>query len=227
MAQISQLTEVPKLGTFVPVMGSKQIVAPLAATLFGKTRRAMLAQLYSHPDEAFYVRQLIRAAKGGLGAVQRELKELTEAGIIQRQVRGRQVYYQANSRCPIYAELRGIVLKTTGVGDVLRGHLALLADRVRVALVYGSVARGEEKEGSDIDLMVIGAASFGDVVAALGPAEKILGREINPTVYSDNEFRNKVVAKHHFVTAVLKGPKLFVIGEQRELTRLAKERLAR
>ena len=89
------------------------------------------------------------------------------------------------------------------------------------------MARGEEKEGSDIDLMVIGAASFGDVVAALGPAEKILGREINPTVYSDNEFRNKVVAKHHFVTAVLKGPKLFVIGEQRELTRLAKERLAR
>ena len=187
----------------------------------------MLAQLYSHPDEAFYVRQLIRAAKGGLGAVQRELKELTEAGIIQRQVRGRQVYYQANPRCPIYAELRGIVLKTAGAGDVLRSHLALLADRIRVALVYGSVARGEEKEGSDIDLMVIGEVSFGDVVAALGPAAKILEREINPTVYSDNEFHNKVVAKHHFVTAVLKGPKLFVIGEQRELTRLAKERLAR
>lgn len=223
----ARLTRVPNVGTFVPKMGSEPATAPLAATLFGKTRRAMLAQFYSHPDEAFYVRQLIRAVRGGLGAVQRELKELTQAGIIQRQVRGHQVYYQANPRCPIYAELRGIVLKTAGVGDVLCGHLAPLAGRIRAAFVYGSVARGEEKEGSDIDLMVIGDVSFGDIVTALGPAQNALGREINPTVYSADEFHKKAAAKHHFVTTVIKGPKLFVLGEERELTRLVKERLAR
>lgn len=208
-------------------MGSKQITASLSATLFGKTRQALLAQLYSHPDEAFYMRQLIRAVQGGLGAVQRELKELAQAGIIQRQVRGRQVYYQANSQCPIYAELRGIVLKTAGAADVLRNHLQSLAEHIRVAFVYGSVARGEEGRGSDIDLMVIGDASFGDVVTALGPAQNALGREINPTVYTVDEFRKKIAAKHHFVTTVFKGPKLFVLGEERELTRLVKERLAR
>lgn len=208
-------------------MGSKQITASLSATLFGKTRQALLGQLYSHPDEAFYVRQLIRVVRGGLGAVQRELKELTQAGIIQRQVRGRQVYYQANAQCPIYAELRGIVLKTAGAADVLRGHLQSLAKHIRVAFVYGSVARGEEGRGSDIDLMVIGDASFGDVVTALGPAQNALGREINPTAYSADEFRKKVAAKHHFVTTVFKGPKLFVLGEERELTRLVRERLAR
>lgn len=208
-------------------MGSEQITASLSATLFGKTRQALLAQLYSHPDEAFYVRQIIRAVRGGLGAVQRELKELTQAGIIQRQVRGRQVYYQANSQCPIYAELRGIVLKTAGAADVLRSHLQSLVEHIRVAFAYGSVARGEEGRGSDIDLMVIGEASFGDVVTALGPAQDALGREINPTVYSTDEFRKKVAAKHHFVTTVIKGPKLFVLGEERELTRLVKKRLAR
>lgn len=208
-------------------MGSKQMTASLSATLFGRTRQALLAKLYGHPDEAFYVRQLIRAVRGGLGAVQRELKELTQAGIIQRQVRGRQVYYQANSQCPIYAELRGIVLKTAGAADVLRSHLQSLAEHIRVAFVYGSVARGEEGRGSDIDLMVIGDASFGDVVTALGPAQNALGREINPTVYSADEFHKKAAAKHHFVTTVIKGRKLFVLGEERELTRLVKERLAR
>lgn len=194
----------------------------LAATLFGKTRRAILSLVFARPGEAFYLRQLMRAAGIGRGTVQREVEVLTRAGILRRIVRGRQVYYEANPECPVFPELRGLVVKTAGVADVLKGALAPLAERLRVAFVYGSVAHGAERSGSDIDLMVIGDPAFGEVVVALAPAQEILGREVNPTVYPPDEFRAKRAARHHFVSTVLKGKKIFVIGDERELARLAR-----
>lgn len=198
----------------------------VSTTLFGKTRRAVLSLLFTHTDEAFYLRQIVRAIGAGLGAVQRELKRLTEAGIIRRTVRGRQVYYQANPDCPLFAELRGLVIKTAGVGDVLRAALAPLADRIHLALIYGSLARGEERRSSDIDVLVVGEVTFGEVVAILAPAQETLGREINPNVYPSAEFRSKLAAGHHFLRTVIGGPKLFLIGDEYELARLAKKRLA-
>ncbi len=198
----------------------------LSHVLFGRTRRAILGLLYGHPDEAYYLRQLVRSAGLGLGAAQREVKRLAEAGIIRRTVRGHLVYYQANPECPLFGELKSLVVKTAGAADLLRDGLASLAGRISVAFIYGSVAGLKQKSGSDVDLMVIGDVSFGDVVAALGAAQELLHREINPTVYSPAEFKRKLKARHHFLSSVLKTEKVFVMGDQHELARLGPIRLA-
>lgn len=197
----------------------------LPATLFGKTRRAVLGLLYGHADEAFYLRQIVRASGCGLGAVQRELKRLAEAGIIRRTIRGPLVYFQADPNCPVFEELKSLVVKTAGVTDILRAALAALADRVKIALVYGSIARGEECRESDVDLLVVGEVTFSEVVSSLGPAQEKLRREINPTVYPPAEFRSKVRAGDHFLKSVLTGPRAFVLGDQHELARVAQERM--
>lgn len=206
-------------------MGTKSEASGLSATLFGKTRRAIFSLLFTHADEAFYLRQLVRAAGVGLGAVQRELNQLTEAGIIRRSVRGRQVYFQANPDCPIFEELKNLVTKTAGVADVLKAALAPLADRIRIALIYGSVARGKEKRASDVDLLVVGDAAFSEIVSALAAAQQTLRREVNPTVYPPGEFTSKLAAGHHFLKTITKNERLFLIGDERELARLAQKRL--
>lgn len=217
---------VTKKGTIVPKMSTLPENDILSAALFGKTRRAVLSLLYSHPDEAFYLRQLVRAAGVGSGAVQREVRRLYEAGIIRRMVRGRQVYYQANSECPVFVELRGLIVKTAGVGDVMRAAMASLADRISFAFIYGSVARGEEYRGSDLDVLVVGDVSFAEIVLAVGQSQEMLGRDINPTVYPSAEFRSKLATGHHFLETVLKETKIFLIGDENELARLAGKRLA-
>jgi len=182
---------------------------------------ALLSYLYGRPDESFYLRQLARSSGAGLGAVQRELTILAEAGVIQRRQTGRQVFFQANPECPIFSELRGIVTKTFGVVDILRVALGPLTAQVQVAFLYGSVARGEISRGSDIDVMVIGDASFGDVVTALAEAQKAIGREVNPTVFPPAEFRNKLGKNNHFLDDVMGGSKIFIVGTERDLAGLA------
>ncbi len=161
-----------------------------------------------------------------MGVVQRELIELTEVGILRRTVSGRQVYYEANRDSPIFHELHGLVVKTAGVADVLRDALFSLGDRVAVAFIYGSVARGDERRDSDVDVLIVGEASFAESVAALSVAEERLAREINPTVYPASEFGEKARTRQHFIERVLAGPKTFLVGSDRELARLAQERLA-
>jgi len=207
-------------------MSTAPTSSSLSAALFGQTRRAILALLYGHPDEAYYLRQLARSGGLGLGAVQREVKRLTEAGILRRTVRGHQVYYQADPECPVFADLKGLVVKTAGAVDVLRDALAPLTGQIKVAFIYGSVARFHQRSASDVDLLVIGDVSFGDVVSALATAQKPLGREINPTVYSPAEFRSKLKAHHHFLSSVLRNEKVFVIGDEHGLAGLDPIRLA-
>ena len=199
----------------------------LSAALFGQTRRAILALLYSHPDRSYYLRHLVRSAGVGLGAAQREVKRLTDAGIIRRTVSGNQVFYQANPECPVFGELKGLMVKTTGVADVLRAALAPLAAQIRLAFIFGSVAKLAQRNGSDVDVMVVGELTFGEIVSALGAAQETLAREINPTVYSPAEFRSKLKAGHHFVTAVIGGEKVFLIGDEHELARLGAKRLGK
>lgn len=182
--------------------------------------------LYGHTDQSFYLREIARAAGAGLGAVQRELKHLSDSGILRRTVRGNQVHYQANSECPIFEELKNLVIKTAGMGDVLRAALAPLADRIEIALVYGSFARGEEQRGSDVDLLIVGDVTFSEVTSALGEAQDTLGREINPTVYPPREFQSKLREGHHFLTSVSKEPRILLIGGEHEFERLAQKRLA-
>jgi len=193
----------------------------LCSGLFGKTRQAVLALLYGRADSSFYTKQILDAVKIGRGTVQRELKNLTDSGIIIREVQGRQVYYRANEKCPIFNELKSIVRKTFGVADVLRQSLGAEVSKVRVAFIFGSVARSADDRRSDIDLMVVGKISFGDVVSLLSPAEEKLGREVNVVVYPIAEFKRKVKEDHHFVKTVLEDEKIFVIGDEDELRRLA------
>ncbi len=193
----------------------------LCSGLFGKTRQAVLALLYGRADSSFYTKQVLDAVKIGRGTVQRELKNLTDTGIIIREVQGRQVYYRANEKCPIFNELKSIVRKTFGVADVIRQSLETVADKIRIAFIFGSVARSADDRKSDFDVMIVGAISFGDIVTLLSPAEEKLGREVTPVVYPVAEFKQKVKEDHYFVKTVLEGEKIFLIGDEGELRRLA------
>jgi predicted nucleotidyltransferase len=202
-------------------MSSNAIRQSRTQSLFGRTRSSLLALLYGRASEAFYLRQIARALGSGHGAVQRELAQLNEMGLVVRTTRGNQVLYRANAESPVFTELKSLIAKTVGVHDTLRTALAPLDAKVEVAFVYGSVARHEEQPSSDVDVMIIGGASFSAVVTALNPAQRILGREVNPTVFSPSEFRSKVGAGNHFLKKVLSEKKLFLIGTQDELAKLA------
>jgi predicted nucleotidyltransferase len=172
------------------------------------------------PEESFYLRQIVRTARIGLGAAQRELARWVDAGLLVRTRRGNQVYYQANAASSVFGELKALAVKTAGLADILRQALEDLGDRIVVAFVHGSMASGTQKAGSDVDLVVIGSASFGEVVAACQKAQHAIGREVNSIVYPVQEFHAKLRAKHHFVTSLMDSPKIFLIGNERELDRL-------
>ncbi len=196
-----------------------------ATALFGETRQAVLGFFFDHPDERFYQRQVVRALDMGSGAVQRELARLTAGGILTRTVEGRQAYYQADREGVIFPELHGLVRKTMGVTGVLRTALLPLAQRIRIAFVYGSMASGQERGESDVDVMIVGDdISLSIVAPLLRPARGALRREINPTTYRTEEFGRKLAQRHAFVTRVVDGPKVFVVGTQGDLDRLAQRR---
>lgn len=194
--------------------------------LFGRTRTAILSLLYGHPNERYYLRQLVRETGAGNGAIQREVRQLAAAGLLLRTTEGNQVFYQANHQSPVFSELRSLLLKTSGVRDVLRRALAPLSESIRVAFVYGSIAEQNERAGSDVDLMIVGSAGFEEVTARLSGAEKRLGREINPSIYSTDDFRSKMRAGNHFLTSVTKRAKLFILGNENDLRELSAKRLA-
>ncbi len=207
-------------------MGTKTHGTAGSSALFGKTRQAVLALLYGHDKESFYLRQIVRAVSLGQGRVQRELAHLTERGLLIRARRGNQVYYQANQNSPVFSELKSLLVKTAGVADVLRTALKNFSSRVQVAFLYGSIATGMDRVTSDIDLLVIGRVSFGEVVEAVSVAQEKLQRDVNPSVYSPEEFWKKLLAGHHFLNEVFESPKIFLIGNERELKRVGSKRLA-
>jgi predicted nucleotidyltransferase len=207
-------------------MGTHAHSEAISQVLFGQTRTAILSLLYGHGDESFYLRQLVRETGAGNGAVQREVKQLSDAGLIVRKTVGNLVFYQANRKSPVFSELRGLLLKTAGVRDVLREALAPLKNRIEVAFVYGSIAAQKDWVESDVDLMIVGDATFDEVVPRLSDAQKRLRREINPTIYPVREFRAKVASGNHFLTSVLQSKKLFVFGNENDLRELSAKRLA-
>lgn len=189
----------------------------LGTVFFGAYRRQVLGLLLLHPDEAFHLREIARATNTQPGTLRRELAQLADAGVLSREKVGNLVRYKAETACPIYDELRGILKKTAGVADVLRDGLASLSDKISVAFVYGSVASDAERRSSDIDVMVVGSASFEEVVGALHSSQEELRREINPNVYSLAEFKKKAKEKGSFLARVLDEPKLFILGKEHDL----------
>ncbi len=193
-------------------MGARIVCGDLAGTLFGRTRRAVLALLYARPDEAFYLRQVARQIRAGQGAVQRELQRLVQAGVLLREEQGREIYYRANRKCPIFPELHGLVVKTAGLADVLRSALLPLGNRVRTAFIYGSLAAGAATQASDVDLFLVGTVDEMVLHKAVAQAEEQLGRAVNYTLLSPREFARRRQERGGFVARVLRGPKIPLTG---------------
>jgi predicted nucleotidyltransferase len=185
--------------------------------LLPKTRQGILAATLVQHEKAWYASELAQRLGVPSSSLQRELQDLTEAGILNTHKQGRMVYYQANRESPVFPDLRGLLLKTAGLVDVLAQALKPVASKVRTAFVYGSIATGSEDSNSDIDLMVVGEVSPQDLALPLRRARESLGREINPTVYSPVEFERKRAANDHFLTQVLDKPRLAVLGNKDEL----------
>ncbi len=197
----------------------------LSEALFSKTQRRVMGLLFGNPSRSYYANEIIRSAGTGVGTVQRELERLTAVGLVTAKKIGNQKHYQANRQAPIFEELRGIVLKTFGLADVLREALVPLAGRIHTAFIYGSVAKGTDTASSDIDLMVIGdKLSYADLFPLLTKAESKLGRAINPTVYSGRELRRKLQDGNEFLDRVLKQPRIFLAGTDDALEKPRKSR---
>lgn len=197
-----------------------------AALLFGAYRRDVLALLLLHPEESKHLREIARVTGKAPGTLLRELNALVAAGILQRRPQGNQVLFQADPACPIHEDLRNILKKTVGVAGVLREALAPLAPRIRAAFVYGSVARGDERPHSDLDVLVVGDVDFADLVAALAPAQEVLCREVNPNVYPALEFDRKRAQGSPFLERVLADRKIFILGGEDDLGKPAANRKA-
>jgi len=215
------------MGTIEPIMGNKRLVTAIGEALYGKTRQAVLSLFFGQPDRRFLQKEVIKRIGLGSGTVQRELERLWRAEILVRTTEGRQTYYQANHRCPVFEELRGLVRKTFGVTQVLQQALEPIANRIDVAFIFGSVASGTERSESDLDLMVVANdVTLSDLIPAVRETERELGGEVNPSVYTPKEFSRRLAERQNFLSNVVEGPKLFLIGDEHELGRLAKVRLA-
>ena len=196
-----------------PIMGTKTNDS-LANALFPKVRQRVLSVLFRTPDRSFYANEVISLAQSGTGAVQRELANLAQAGLITVTKLGNQKHFQANAQSPLYAELRSLVLKTVGLADVLRNALAPMAAGIRSAFVYGSMASQQDTAKSDVDVLLVSQTlSYADVFAALESASQQLKRNINPTLYTPDEFARRLNQDHAFITRVMNQPKIWLIGQ--------------
>jgi predicted nucleotidyltransferase len=222
----------PDLGMIVPKMGTRRIALrrskaaahlrprlSLADALFSGTQQRVLALLFGQPSRSFYATEVIGLAQAGSGAVQRELARLAQSGLVTVNPMGSQKHYQANPASPIYEELTGLVQKTVGLAEPLRQALAPLAAQIHAAFVYGSVAKREDTASSDIDLMVLSdTLHYGDAYVALEELSARLGRTVNPTLLTREEFAKKVKSRESFLTRVLAQPKIWLIGGDDALT---------
>ena len=189
-----------------------------ADALFPAVRQRVLAVLFGSPDRSFYANELIALARSGTGAVQRELASLLAAGLVTVRDQGNQKHYQANAASPVFAELRGLVLKTVGLADVLRAALAPREDQVAAAFVYGSVARQQDTAASDVDVLIVSdALGYAEVFGALEGAAQTLGRTINPTLYTRAELARRRAQDNAFVTRVLDQPRIWLMGDEEVL----------
>ena len=194
--------------------------------MFSPYRRQVLARLLLRPDEQFHVRELARMTGISAGSLHRELKAMSESGLLLREKIGQQVFYRADKQCTIYAELAAIFRKTLGLASLLHNALSAIAGKIQVAFVFGSMASGDQKVGSDIDVCVLGDVSMLEVVKALSSVQETLGRDLNPVVMTAKKFADQAVKEDRFVARVLDEPKVFVTGNEHDLAELVKDRTA-
>ena len=189
----------------------------LADALFTVTQQNVLRLLYVQPEKSFYLKEILRLTGMGVATIKRELDRMEAAGILGMTRIGNQHHYQANPECPIYQELLAIVKKTFGIADEISSALSSVSGKIDWAFIFGSVASGKETATSDVDLMIIGDIGFSEVVGMLYPVQEKLGREINPKIYSREEWTQMHNTKDVFFKEVLSKPRMDVMGDGHEL----------
>jgi predicted nucleotidyltransferase len=191
-------------------------MSQLGQALFTTTQQKVLGLLYAHPEKSFYTKEILRLTGMGVATIKRELDSMVAAGILKTFKIGNQSHYQADQNCPIYVDLLAIVQKTFGMSDIIKTALMPLSDRIVLAFIFGSMANGKETSTSDIDLMIIGELSFFEVVKELYTVQKILSREINPKVYSVQEWQQLCIKNDGFIQDVLKKSVINIVGDGHE-----------
>ena len=198
----------------------------LASLLFGTYRQRVLGLLLLNPERSYYVREIARLTDTAAGTLHKELARLAGVGLLVRESVGNQVRYSANRDCPVFEELASILRKTSGLVDVLAEALSSVENQISLAFVFGSLARGEPQSSSDVDVKLVGSIGFADAVRVLHPVQETLRREINPVVYSLDEFHRRIASDDSFIREVLSKPRLFIVGNENELGKLTQDQTA-
>lgn len=181
-----------------------------------RIRQDLLALFFSNPSRRYYLRELERTLGYSAGSIRRELLRFQKDNLFVTRRVGNLLYYSLDTSHPLFKELKGIVSKTVGVEGAVRKALTSFKS-IRLAFVYGSFASGREKATSDIDLMIVGHPDVSLLNEKIAELERKLRREINPTVYSLQEYRAKKRASSGFIAEVLRAPKIMLIGNEDEL----------
>jgi len=193
-------------------------MSQLANALFTTTQQKVLGLLYAQPEKSFYLKEVIRLSGMGVATIKRELDRMLAAGILSMNRVGNQHHYQANPNCPVYEELLGIVKKTVGVVGAIQSALLPLDTSIEAAFIYGSIAKNEETANSDIDLLVVTASlEYTDVMDVLASAEELIGRPVNPSIYTLEQIKQKLEQKNAFLTRLMEQPKLWVKGSEDDI----------
>ncbi len=191
--------------------------------LFGsRTRVALLSKLLMNSDKTFHIRELSNDLGIPYSMLYKEEKNLVSLGILYEEKRGKLTLVYVNKDLPYLAELRGLISRTAGLADVLRVRLAKF-EKIRYALVYGSLASGKESQSSDVDLLIIGDIDEERILKAVNQCEAALGREINYILWSESEFRRRVKGKHHLLADIVRNPVIMIIGDSVEFGRAVKK----
>lgn len=190
----------------------------LSQLLSSRVKAEILGLLFGVDALELHVREIARRSRLNEATVRQELRRLTSVGVVVSRRDGNRTYYRAKTEHPLYKDLRNIVSKTSGLVEVLRESLR--GEDIQLAFVFGSIAAGDERPGSDVDLMIVGSVTLRELTKRLSGVAAQLGRELNPHIQSPKEFARRRVARDHFLTTVLKGPKLFITGDELELAGL-------
>lgn len=191
------------------------------AALLSPTRQAVLSALFLRPDKEWYLSELAASLGTGPSSLQREVDALVRVGVLRKRVDGRRAYIKANEDSPIFPELHGLIEKTSGIVPMLREAIEGKKG-LKIGFVYGSLARGEEGAASDVDVMLLGNVSTMELSPRLRAVEAAVGRQINPTVFSLEEFARKLAGNNHFLRTVLRNKKIMLVGTEDELEEIAR-----
>lgn len=193
----------------------------IADALFTKTQQRVLALLYGKADKSFYTNEIVRWADMGRGTICRELDRLVSANLLLTTRMGNQLHYKANLNSPIYHELTSIIRKTFGIADVIRAVLAPVNEQIDWAFIYGSIAKGNETADSDIDLLLVSdSLAYADLMTVLTESEQRLERPINPSIYTDEQIKNKLRDHKIFITRIMDQPKIWVKGNNNDIRKI-------